>query len=128
MIGIGVLGAVLLLTAIFASLVASSTYGVFGIYACLTAFVVCWMSGSLALVITVVTTGGIQAVSGMFLAMAVRTGLPLGFGILANSLGGPLANAGLFGIIVVHYLVGLLAETSIAVKMISTLNQRISVN
>jgi len=127
-LGAGLLGAILLLTAILAGVVVSKSYGMVGLYACLCAFAVCWISSSLALALTLFTSGGIQAVSGMFLAMGVRTALPLGFGVLMNLVGGPLVEAGLFGLIVIHYLVGLLAETTIAVKILSTYNLGTSAN
>ena len=119
MLGIGLLGALLLLTSVVTSVFVSQSHGVLGIYASLSAFAVCWISGSLALTITALTAGGIQAVSGMFGSIAVRTGVPLCFGVLASLVGGPLVEAGLFGLLLIHYLVGLLCETVIAVVTIS---------
>jgi len=59
-----------------------------------------------------------NAVTGMFLAMAVRTGLPLGVGIfLAQAIGGPLARAQVFGMILVYYLITLIVETILAIRL-----------
>jgi len=121
--GCALLGIALLLTSIGASLTVLRDQGTNGFYACMVALAICWLSGSLALAITLVTLGGQQAVSGMFLATAVRTGLPLACGIMLSIVGGPLADAGLFGLIVVHYLVALVTETCVAVKVVSIHNQ-----
>ncbi len=126
MVGSFLLGAALLVTALFASVLVIKSHGMMGILAAFCAFAICWISGTLALAITLHTTGGMQAVSGMFLSIAVRTGLPLLMCVSANIFGGPLAEVGLFGLILVHYLVGLLAETCIAVRMVSTYSQRVS--
>ncbi|MCH2115615.1 MAG: hypothetical protein MK171_11975 [Pirellulales bacterium] len=125
LIGGALLGAVLLVTALLASVLVARSHGSMGVFAALCAFAVCWISGTLALAITLHTTGGTQAVSGMFLSIAVRTGLPLAVGVAANLVGGPLTEAGLFGLILIHYLVGLFSETCIAVKLVSTYSQRV---
>lgn len=124
MLGSALLGAALLLTTIISALVVAETYGASGVLAAVCAFCVCWISGSLALAITLQTTGGPQAISGMFLSMAIRTGLPLAVGVTATLAGCSLMASGLFGLILVHYLVGLVAETWIAVRSISYLSQK----
>lgn len=127
LLGSALLGFVLLLTAVAASLVVSKSHGASGVCAAFAAFAICWLSGSLALAITLITTDGPQAVSGMFLAMAVRTGLPLALGVTGSIVGGPLAEAGFFGLVLLHYLVGLLTETCLAVRIVSIHNRKVSV-
>ena len=118
-VGSGLLGAALLVTSLFSCVLTAGAQGSVGIVAVGCAFLICWISGTLALWITLFTSESQNAVSGMFLSIAVRTGLPLALGVIATIIGGPLAEAGIFGYILAHYLVGLLAETLIAVRLIS---------
>jgi hypothetical protein len=117
--GIALVGCVLLVVATIASSVIWSRHGINGLLACLVAAGVCWISASVALVITAITTGGPQAVAGLFMSIAVRTGVPLGAAALATAVGGPLAEAGLFGLIVIHYLAALAVETCFAASLVS---------
>lgn len=51
------------------------------------------------------------------LAMIVRMSIPMGAGLLLAKLGGPLVEAGVFGMIVGFYLIGLLVETLLAIRL-----------
>lgn len=117
--GIVILGAVLLLVAVCAYPFALERYGSGGIVAVFVAAATCWISASCALAITVVTSHGPQAVAGLFLAIAVRMGAPLAAGIAWTIAGSRLAEAGLFGLILIHYFVALVVETTIAVYLVS---------
>ena len=49
--------------------------------------------------------------------MIFRMGLPMGVGLLLNYGGGPLASAGVFGWIVVFYLLTLAVETLLSLHL-----------
>lgn len=117
--GSALLGGLLLLVAACAAMYSYPRHQTDGLWAVLVAAGVCWVSASTALAITALTTGGPQAVAGMFSAMAVRMGIPIAVGLTLNAAFGRLADAGLFGLIVVHYLVALLVETILAVRIVS---------
>ena len=61
----------------------------------------------------------LQAVNGVGLATLFRMAIPMATGIVLTKVGGPLAEAGVFGMIVGFYLVGLLVETLLAVRVVS---------
>jgi hypothetical protein len=117
--GIAIVGAALVLTAIGASLVVYPSHGAMGVWAAIVAAAVCWTSAGLALVVTAQPAKGPQAVVNMMLAMLVRMAGPLAIGAAMMLVGGPLAEAGLFGLMVVHYLVALLVETVVAVRLVA---------
>jgi hypothetical protein len=52
--------------------------------------------------------------------MFFRMGVPLIVGFALDRAKGPLADAGVFGMIVGYYLVGLLVETLLSVRLIGT--------
>jgi hypothetical protein len=100
---------------------ASARHGVSGLTALGVAAGVCWVAATAALLVTVWLRA--HVVSGMLLAMPLRMGLPLLVGVALDSRGGPLADAGVFGWIVVFYLVVLAVETPLAVACASTTRQ-----
>ena len=61
-----------------------------------------------------------KAVTNILLAIFFRTGLPLGAGFLLQGAGGELAQAGVFGMILCYYLVALLVETILSVRLIGS--------
>jgi hypothetical protein len=67
---------------------------------------------------------GDKAVHGLLGGTLVRTGLPLASGIFLQQIGGPLAEAGVFGMIVACYLVMLIFETLLSVRMIKSTQAR----
>lgn len=91
------------------------------------AIIVCWLSATIALVITAVTADGPNAVSGLFLAIGARTGIPLALGFVASNVG-PFSGTDVFGLVLVHYLVGLFVETFVSVKMISQNSMKATVS
>ncbi len=122
-LGIVLLGAVLGLAAACTAAFAFERHGVDGVFAAVLAAVVCWISASAALFITLQTTGGPQAVTGLFLSIAVRTFPPLLVGVASTAMQGRLAEVGLFGFIVIMYLIALLVETCLAVKLVEDRQQ-----
>lgn len=78
---------------------------------------VCWVSGLLALVAAGSFRSSGNAVNGILVGMACRTGIPLAAGVMLHSSGGALAAAGVFGMILGYYLVTLAAETLLAVRV-----------
>lgn len=61
----------------------------------------------------------LQVMNGVGLAMLVRMAIPMVVGIVLTKRGGPLAEAGVFGMIVGFYLVGLLVETLLTVRLVN---------
>ena len=91
------------------------------------AIIVCWLSATIALVITAITADGPNAVSGLFLAIGARTGIPLVLGFVASNIG-PFSGTDIFGLVLVHYLVGLFVETFVSVKMVSQNSMKATVS
>ena len=100
--------------------------GADGLLAAAVAGVVCWLSASAALLITAWFPGGPQAaVSRMMLSMLVRMGVPLAVGTILEFQFGPLADAGVFGLIVVFYLMTLLVETMLSLRFVQHSSQSV---
>jgi hypothetical protein len=87
---------------------------------------VCLVASSLALVVTAYGTGGRQgAVGGILLGLFCRTGLPLIVGLLVIHGSQALARANVFGMILIYYLVTLVAETVLSVRLIGAAGKRV---
>ncbi len=98
-----------------------SQYGMNGLKAAGLAAAICWAGAMIALVLVAVfRTSQQQMVSATLLGMLFRTGLPLLTGMMLTRSGGPIAEAGLFGMILVFYLVGLLVETILSVRLLGS--------
>lgn len=97
-------------------LYASAEHGAMGWRAAGVAVGCCWVSGLLALVLAAIARGP-NAVVGILGAMMVRTGFPFLVGMSIDSRGGPLADAGVFQLIVVVYLVTLIVETLLMLRV-----------
>lgn len=93
-------------------------HGESGLVAALVAFAVCWTAGAAALAITGLARTPERAMHGLLLSMLVRMGLPLAAGIVLQGRGGPLAEANVFGLIVVFYLVMLAVEAFLSVRLV----------
>jgi hypothetical protein len=78
---------------------------------------VCWVGGFLALVAAGLFRSSRNALNGVLVGMACRTGFPLVAGVMLHSSGGALAAAGVFGMILGYYLVTLAAETLLAIRV-----------
>jgi len=112
------LTAVVLLALLLVGAVVGTTRGVNGVLAASTAAAICWVGSTIALLIAGYSSRSNQAAQGHLLGMFFRLGLPLGGGMLLQKTGGPLAEAGVFGLIVVFYLITLVAETLLSLRFI----------
>jgi hypothetical protein len=92
--------------------------GSMGIWSAAAALLVCGVSSLLALVVTGMLQGGKQALNAVLLAMGIRMGVPLAVGLLLQSQGGPLAKAGVFGMILAYYLLALIVETALSLRLV----------
>jgi len=79
---------------------------------------VCWLAGSLALVAVYVGNRMELPVQGVLTGMLFRMGLPLAALIVLPQLGGVFGVPGLAVTILSSYLIALVAETLLAVRMI----------
>ena len=100
---------------------AYNKHGSNGLIAAGLAGAICWSGAMIALVLVgVFRKSPNQIVSATLLGMLFRMGLPLIAGLVITSAGGPLADAGLFGMILVFYLVGLVVETILSVRILGS--------
>ncbi len=94
------------------------SHGADGLLAAVVAGVVCWVAGTAALLLVGVTRGTPAAIHASLLGMLFRMGLPLLVGIVLQRTGGPLARAGVFGMILCYYFWMLIVETLLSVRLI----------
>ena len=117
--------AAILLVAVFAiafpgfAYYGHQSHGAEGVWAAVVAAVVCLGAGLVALVFLALFREPLQTMNGIGLAMLFRMGIPMATGVILTNVGGPLAEAGVFGMIVGFYLVGLLVETLLAVHLLN---------
>ena len=112
------LTAVVVLALLLVGGVVGSMRGLNGVLAASTAAAICWFGATVALLMVGLSSRSNQAVPAHLLGMFFRFGLPLGAGIILEKAGGPLAEAGVFGLIVVFYLITLVAETLLALRFV----------
>lgn len=96
--------------------VAWSRHGEVGLVAAILAAGVCWAGAAISFVLVERFRRSGNPVAGVLAGMLVRLGLPLMVGVALNEAGGPLSDAGIFGLIVVFYLVALFVETLLLVR------------
>lgn len=97
--------------------------GATGIAAAAIAGFVCWGGGMIAVMLVAIFRNRQQVVNGALLGMLIRMALPLIVGVAFLQSGGPLADAGVFEMILGYYLVGLVVETLLAVWLIESSQQ-----
>jgi len=95
----------------------NATFGSFGIASAGVALGVCWFGAAAALLVVNFTRHAPTA--GLLGSIFFRMGLPLVVGVWLNSLNGPLAQAGVFGMILVYYLIALAVETVLSLRVAS---------
>jgi hypothetical protein len=90
-----------------------------GVFAAGVASGICLASGVAALWVSTraCARNGVQAV---LIGTLIRTGAPLVLGVILASRGGPLAEAGVFGMILICYLLMLVVETLLAVRVMKS--------
>jgi hypothetical protein len=112
------------LACVVLALIVTATFGVIGyielvrhgpngLEAAAVAASVCWLSATLALIVGAAFRDSPRAVVGTLVAIPLRMTLPLALGSVLDLRGGPLADAGVFGLIVDFYLVTMFAETTL---------------
>jgi hypothetical protein len=111
------LSAALLAVSFIAGPVAYDRHGTAGAWAVGVALGVCWATGTAALAIIRLTRAAGRATHGLLLSMLVRMAVPMIVGAALDQRGGPLAAAGVFGWIVVYYLVMLAVESLLSVRL-----------
>lgn len=92
--------------------------GIVGVAASGVAALTCTITGIIALLLAVGLRGSRYAVYGLLVGMLLRFGVPLGVATVFEAAHGPLAAAGLFGYMVVFFLLALVTETALAVHLI----------
>jgi cytochrome bd-type quinol oxidase subunit 1 len=112
------LAAVLAPLAILFSSIGFARSGMVGIAAAAIALGVCWFSASLALACVYVGQEIKNPIAGILGGMIVRMGLPLAVGLLIQRSNGPLADAGCFLMILGLYLVALVVETWLSLRLV----------
>ena len=108
---------VLLVFTVFA-VVGYRGHGTTGVAAAGVAGGTCWAGALIALVLTGLLRRHRQALAGVLAGMFFRLGAPLVVGLWLHQRAGPLAEAGVFGMIMLFYLVTLSTETALAVRLV----------
>lgn len=108
----------LVATGIASACIAYQSSGSVGIAAVAVAAAIAWVGAVIAISMTARAGSGVESLHWLLGAMIFRFGLPLVAGAMLIRQGGPLAEAGVFGWIVVHYLVALAVETPLAVRLV----------
>jgi hypothetical protein len=122
-----VLGAVLAVVGLAAGAIAARRFGSHAYAASAIAALINWGAGALALLTIAVGRNQSWRAYSVLLAMAVRMAPVLAAAMLFNRSAHSLAAAGVVGLIVVHYLVGLVAETLMSVRLIAGGGPRVPV-
>ena len=86
----------------------------------------CWLSGLMSLVLIGMCRGADAAFNGALLGILVRMGLPLLAAIAFAQQRGELAQAGVLGMILGYYLVALVVDTLLSVRLINSVSEPLS--
>lgn len=92
-------------------------HGTWGVVAASVAGLICWASCSLALA-CVALLQRTQPIAGILGSMIFRMGVPLVFGIALQQGHDQLAAAGIFGTVLLYYLLSLVVETLLSLRLI----------
>lgn len=114
-----ILAAAVWLTFPLAAYFAHVQRGVQGVVAVAVAAVVCWLTSTTALLITSLYSTAKSGVTGVFLGVFLRSAVPLLAAILLTNTSRALAEGGVFGAFVVFYLLTLVVETVLVVRIIN---------
>ena len=101
-----------------------SDSGMAGIWAAGVAAAVCWFGATTALLLVGLPLGPKQAVGRVLAGMAFRMGVPLVVGVVLDRRVGPLSEAHVFGMIVAFYLITLVVETWLALRLVAATGKR----
>jgi hypothetical protein len=97
---------------------AGSRHGTPGVVAASVAAGTCWLGATLAFVLLDRSRRSGAVINGVLMGMLVRLGVPLVVGVVLDGQRGELSDAGVFGLIVVSYLVALAVETTLSVRIL----------
>lgn len=97
---------------------AQTQHGVVGIQAVLFAALICWGSSLVALTLIATYKHTPLMLPAALAGIGLRTGVPLAIGLILKQANGPLAEAGVIGMIMVYYLLTLLVETVLAARLL----------
>lgn len=106
----------------FVAAVLHGRSGVDGLFAACAAASVCWLASMAALVVVKVSTDMQNRLAGVFGGMLLRTGVPLVAAVILTSSSPALARGGVFGATVVFYLLTLVFETVLSVRLVNSTN------
>lgn len=115
---LGMLTLAMLATLAVVGVIAHARYGTDGIVAASVGAVICWVAGAVALSMLTILRGPKLALHALLAGMIFRLGLPLIAGTVLQKQNGSLAKAGVFGWIMVFYLVMLVVETTSSLKLV----------
>ena len=119
LLGCAMLTALLVVAGVGFGYYGSQRSGHVGIQAAAIAGAVCWLAGCLALTLSFLGNRRGWGTQTVLASMAVRLGLPMIAGIALQRLSPPLAEAGVFGMVLGNYLIMLVAETLLSLKFVS---------
>ncbi len=118
LVSCAILAAVLAPLAVMFGSIAFVRSGALGVGAAAIALGVCWFSASLALTCVYVGQEIKNPIAGILGGMLVRMGLPLAVGLAIQRSHGSLADAGCFLMILGLYLVALVVETWLSLRLV----------
>ncbi len=97
-----------------------TSHGQAGLVAALIAGAVCLLAGIAALAITGLTRNTPNALNGILASILFRTMIPLGAAVVLSESNRSLAEAGIFGLFVWFYLLTLVVETLLSVRLVNS--------
>jgi hypothetical protein len=97
-------------------------HGEWGLIAAAVAASVCWFGCTMALFCAAFLQRT-QPVAGLLGGMLFRLGVPLVLGLVLQHNHEPLAQAGIFGTILLYYLLSLVVETVLSIRMLPAQQQ-----
>ena len=88
------------------------------VFAIVAAAVAAYLGALIALCLAAIAGKGPNAINMLLAGTLFRFGIPMAVGVVSQISGGPLADAGVFGWIVLFFLIGLVVETPFAVRLV----------
>ncbi|HYO24476.1 MAG TPA: hypothetical protein VEQ85_05955 [Lacipirellulaceae bacterium] len=115
------LGLALACVSALAGMAGARRYGSVAYEASAIAALLNWAAGSMSLACIFLCRRTVQRAQSVLLAMAVRMALPLAALAFLARWQHPLVSGGLGGMIVIHYLAGLVLETIMGVRLVAAM-------
>lgn len=123
---IAILGLFLAAVAAVSGIVAARQYGTGAYLASAISAALIWSVGSLSLLIVALAPTPQARVNAAMLGMLVRMALPMLAIVYFSKSNHPLAAEGIVGLLVVHYLLGLVVETLLSVRLTTAAGEKIA--